>query len=70
MQEATTTSFVFPSTSRDVLSSILRQGVQEMLMAAIEAEVAQWIKAHRQPVNAGGHRQLVTMFGDGLLLKI
>jgi hypothetical protein len=43
MQEVTTTSVTFPSTSRDVLTEILRQGGQAMLTTAIESEVAQWI---------------------------
>ena len=43
MQEVTTASVAFPSASRDVLTEILRQGAQEMLRTAIEAEVAEWI---------------------------
>ena len=59
MQEVTTTSFAFPSTSRDTLSEILRQGAQAMLTTAIEAEVAEWIEAHRHLQDARGHRQVV-----------
>jgi putative transposase len=59
MQEVTTTTFRFPSTSRDALTSILRQGAQEMLAAAIEAEVAEWIETHRHLVDERGHRQVV-----------
>ena len=59
MQEVTTTSFAFPSTSRDVLSEILREGAQQMLTAAIEAEVAEWIEAHRHLQDSRGHRQVV-----------
>jgi transposase-like protein len=59
MQEVTTTSFVFPSTSRDVLSEILREGAQQMLTTAIEAEVAEWIEAHRHLQDSRGHRQVV-----------
>ena len=59
MQEVTTTTFAFPSTSRDVLSEILREGAQQMLTTAIEAEVAEWIEAHRHLQDSGGHRQVV-----------
>lgn len=59
MQEVTTTSFAFPSTSRDTLSEILRQGAQAMLTTAIEAEVAEWIDSHRHLQDARGHRQVV-----------
>ena len=56
MQEATTTTVTFPSTSRDVLTEILREGAQQMLTTAIEAEVAEWIEAHRHRAQrrAGG----------------
>jgi hypothetical protein len=46
MQEVTTTPPAFPSTSRDVLSEIFREGAQAMLTAAIEAEVLEWNEAH------------------------
>jgi transposase-like protein len=59
MQEVTTTSFAFPSTSRDALSEILRQGAQAMLTTAIEAEVAEWIDSHRHLEDERGHRQVV-----------
>jgi putative transposase len=59
MQEVTTTSVAFPSTGRDALTAILRQGAQQMLTTAIEAEVAQWIEAHRHLEDARGHRQVV-----------
>jgi putative transposase len=59
MQEVTTTSVAFPSTSRDVLTEILRQGAQQMLTAAIEAEVAEWIGEHDHVQDARGHRQVV-----------
>jgi transposase-like protein len=59
MQEVTTTSVAFPSTSRDVLTEILRQGAQEMLSAAIEAEVAEWIGGHDHLQDERGHRQVV-----------
>jgi putative transposase len=59
MQEATTTTVTFPSTSRDVLTEILREGAQQMLTTAIEAEVAEWIEAHRHLEDSRGHRQVV-----------
>ena len=59
MQEVTTTSVAFPSASRDALTSILRQGAQQMLTTAIEAEVAEWIDSHRHLADERGHRQVV-----------
>jgi putative transposase len=59
MQEVTRSSVEFPSTSRDVLTEILREGAQQMLTAAIEAEVTEWIESHRHLQNACGHRQVV-----------
>ena len=59
MQEVTTTSFVFPSTSRDVLTELLREGAQQMLTAAIESEVREWIDGHKHLQDERGHRQVV-----------
>jgi transposase-like protein len=59
MQEVTTTSVAFPSAGRDALTSILRQGAQQMLTMAIEAEVAEWIDSHRHLADERGHRQVV-----------
>jgi transposase-like protein len=59
MQEVTTTSFAFPSTCRDVLSEILREGAQQMLTAAAEAEVREWIDEHGHCRNEQGRRQVV-----------
>jgi putative transposase len=59
MQEVTTTRFAFPSTSRDALTEILRQGAQAMLTTAIEAEVGEWIESHRHLEDSRGHRQVV-----------
>jgi putative transposase len=59
MQEVTTTTVTFPSTSQDALSEILRQGAQQMLTTAIEAEVAQWIDSHGHLQDERGHRQVV-----------
>lgn len=33
--------------AQDVLTSILRDGAQQLLAEAIEAEVAEWIEAHQ-----------------------
>jgi putative transposase len=59
MQEVTTTAVTFPSTSHDALSELLRQGAQQMLTTAIEAEVAEWIDSHRHLADERGHRQVV-----------
>ena len=60
MQEVTTTSFAFPSTTpKDVLSEVLRQGAQAMLTTAIEAEVGEWIEGHAHLSDERGHRQVV-----------
>ena len=47
------------ASSRDVLTSILRQGAQRLLTEAVEAEVAEWIEAHRHLHDERGHRQIV-----------
>ena len=51
MQEVTTTTVTFPSTSsQDVLTEILRaRRSSRCCTTAIEAEVAEWIEAHRTP---------------------
>jgi putative transposase len=59
MPEVTTTSVLFPSTSRDALTEILREGAQAMLTTAIEAEVAEWIGEHEHLKDERGHRQVV-----------
>ena len=45
--------------SKDVLSGILREGAQRLLVQAVEAEVASWIDAHAQIRDESGHRQVV-----------
>lgn len=45
--------------ARDVLTEILRHGAQQMLAAAIENEVAEYIAAHAQQRDAAGHRLVV-----------
>ena len=60
MPEATNSTIEFPvSSSRDVLTEILREGAQRMLSTAIEAEVAEWISSHEHLVDASGRRQVV-----------
>ena len=60
MQEGTTASVTFPSSAaKDVLTEILREGAQQMLATAIEAEVADWIESHSHLKDERGHRQVV-----------
>lgn len=60
MQEVTTTSFAFPSSQpKDVLTEILREGAQLLLVQAIEAEVADWIERHAHLKDADGRRLVV-----------
>ena len=60
MQEVTTRSVSFPSTtSRDALTEILRSGAQRLLAEAVEAEVAVWIESHAHVQDDAGRRQVV-----------
>ncbi len=60
MQERTTTSITFPSSSaKDVLTDLLRERAQQMLATTIEAEVAVWIESHAYLEYQNGHRQVV-----------
>lgn len=56
-------SFSFPvshqAESADALTDILHRGARQMLLAAIEAEVSQWIDEHASITDARGHRQVV-----------
>lgn len=45
--------------AQDVLTDILRQGAQQLLAQAIEAEVADWIDRHQGCRDAAGRRQVV-----------
>jgi putative transposase len=47
------------TTSRDVLTEILRDGAQRLLAQAVEAEVSEWIAARAEVTDAAGHRQVV-----------
>ena len=60
MQEVTTTQSFFPSCEpKDVLTEILREGAQSLLVQAIEAEVADWIERHAQLKDDRGRRLVV-----------
>ena len=60
MQEGTIASVTFPSlTSKDVLTEVLREGAQQMLATAIEAEVTDWIESRAHLKNEQGHCQVV-----------
>lgn len=60
MQEVTTTSVELPSAeATDVLTEILREGAQTLLVQAVEAEVAAWIDRHAHLTDENGHRQVV-----------
>jgi putative transposase len=47
------------SRAPDVLTDVLRQGAQQLLAQAIEAEVADWIDRHQDCRDAAGRRQVV-----------
>jgi len=60
MQKGTTASVTIPSSAaKDVLTEILREGAQQMLATAIEAEVADWIDSHSHLKDENGHRHVV-----------
>ena len=59
MCEVTHETIDFPATSRDVLTELLRQGAQEMLATAIEAEIDEWIADREHLRDEQGHRQVV-----------
>lgn len=65
MNESIAPSLAVPATtSRDVLTEVLRDGAQRLLGQAIEAEVQDWLESHRHIVDERGHRQVV---GNGRL---
>jgi putative transposase len=45
--------------SRDALTDVLRQGAQQLLAQAVDAEVKLWIEEHAACVNDRGHQQVV-----------
>ena len=60
MLEATTATIAFPSTSsKDVLTDILRDGAQRLLAVAITTEVDQWVENRKEHVDEQGRRQVV-----------
>ncbi len=58
MQEVTAATIRLPG-SQHTLSEILRQGAQQLLTQAIEAEVAIWIDEHQHLKDEQGRRQVV-----------
>jgi transposase-like protein len=58
MQEVNGSNVCLPVPARDVLTSILREGAQQLLAKAVEMEVAEWLEA-RQQLDAQGRRQVV-----------
>ena len=60
MSERSNSTLALPATSsRDVLTDILRDGAQRLLSQAVEAEVADWIASHAHVADQAGHRQVV-----------
>jgi len=59
MEQSTAKTECLSMKARDVLTAILRQGAQEMLAAAIENEVAEYIGGHAQVRDDQGHRLVV-----------
>lgn len=57
---SSTESLAMPAaTSQDVLTSVIRDGAQQLLAHAIEAEVVTWIETHKELVDEDGHRMIV-----------
>jgi len=44
---------------RSLLDEVLHRGAHRMLVTAVEAEVADYIKAHMDELDEGGHRLVV-----------
>jgi len=59
MVQNTTNTTALATAPRDILTEILRNGAQRMLAAAVEDEVAAYIEAHRDQLDARGHRLVV-----------
>jgi putative transposase len=60
MEHATTQSLTLPAaTPRDALSAILHEGARRMLIAAIEAEVAEFLASRADQTDAEGRRLVV-----------
>ena len=60
LKNDTTNTIGLPaSSSKDVLTEILRDGAQRLLATAVEAEVAGYIDRHAEQVDEQGHRLVV-----------
>lgn len=60
MSESSNSMLALPATtSRDVLTGILRDGAQRLLAQAVEAEVAEWIASRADLTDEAGRRQVV-----------
>jgi len=60
MHESNSSTIALPVVStKDALTTILREGAQRMLAQAIDAEVAEWIDGHAHLTDENGHRQVV-----------
>jgi transposase-like protein len=60
MAERSNSMLAVPATtSRDVLTEILRDGAQRLLAQAVEAEVTEWIASRADVTDAAGRRQVV-----------
>ncbi len=62
MGQTTTEALTFPAAERqagDPLTEILRQGARELLVQAVEAELAVWIDERQHLTDRNGHRQVV-----------
>ena len=59
MEECTIQDEPLSISSRDILTEILRRGARDMLVEAIENEVAEYIQAHGHHRDDGGHRLVV-----------
>ncbi len=60
MRESNSSTISLPvASTKDALTTILREGAQRMLAQAIDAEVAEWIDGHAHLTDKNGHRQVV-----------
>ncbi len=59
MEKDTTIPTALTTTPRDILTEILHRGAKQMLAAAIENEVAEYLTAHREQLDEHGHRLVV-----------
>ena len=59
MKEDSSNLVAFPQQSTDVLTEILRQGAQSLLMQAEQAEVGDYIDRYKDLRDASGRRLVV-----------